>query len=350
MPFNRPALSEIVARIKTDIETMLSAVGATLRNSVVNVLSKVYAGAVHLLYGFLVYISKQIFPDTADENNLLRWASIWGVSQISAEPASGTITVTGTIGTGIPVATILVRSDGVEFIVTVNGTIGGDGTAVVSIDASVAGENGNTDVGVVLNFQTPIAGINSDATVIEVSGGADIEAIDAVRDRLLDRIRRPPMGGAIQDYEAWAKTIAGVTRVWVRPLYFGIGSVGVFFVRDNDVGSIFPSAGEISDVQTYIDTVRPIPANVTVLGPSADTVNFNITLTPSTAEAKAAVTAELTDLFLREGEPGGTLLLSHIQEAISVAADETDHVLNSPTANHVSASGYIPVVGVITWT
>jgi uncharacterized phage protein gp47/JayE len=78
-------------------------------------------------------------------------------------------------------------------------------------------------------------------------------------------------------------------------------------------------------------------------------LNFSIQLTPNSASVKAAVEAELRDLLLRESAPGVTLLISHIREAISTAAGETDSVLVSPTTNQVYSTGQMPVFGSITW-
>jgi uncharacterized phage protein gp47/JayE len=86
-----------------------------------------------------------------------------------------------------------------------------------------------------------------------------------------------------------------------------------------------------------------------VVAPTASPLDFNITLAPDTVEVRNAVQAELVDLVAREAEPGGTILWSHLNEAISIAAGETDHVLNSPAANVVEATGAITTMGVITW-
>jgi uncharacterized phage protein gp47/JayE len=48
--------------------------------------------------------------------------------------------------------------------------------------------------------------------------------------------------------------------------------------------------------------------------------------------------------------PGGTILLSHIQEAISTAVGENDHVLIAPVANVVLPANTMATHGVITWT
>ena len=41
--------------------------------------------------------------------------------------------------------------------------------------------------------------------------------------------------------------------------------------------------------------------------------------------------------------------LTPAREAISLAADETDHVLTVPAANVTHATGHMAVFGVITW-
>ena len=146
----------------------------------------------------------------------------------------------------------------------------------------------------------------------------------------------------------WALEVPGVTRAWVYPLEQGSGTVVVRFVRDGDA-SIIPDAAAVALVQAHIDAVRPVTAAATVLAPVASPVNYQIQLTPNTAAVRAAVEAELRDLHLREAIPSGTLLLSHINEAISIAAGETDHVLVAPVANVSPGVGYIATFGSITW-
>ena len=63
-----------------------------------------------------------------------------------------------------------------------------------------------------------------------------------------------------------------------------------------------------------------------------------------------AIEAELADLIRRESEPGGTLLVSHIREAISTAQGETDHELTSPTADVTVQATQITTLGTVTFT
>lgn len=350
MPFTRPTLPELIDRAAADIESRLPDADARLRRSVLNVLVRMHAGSVHGLYGYLDWLAKQLMIDTAELEHLNRWASIWGVTRRAATAAAGNVTFTGTDGASIPAGTTLQRSDGVEYTTDALGTIAG-GTATVAVTAVVAGAAGNADAGVALTLVSPISGVNSQATVAAggLAGGADAEVDDLLRERLLARIQQPPHGGADFDYVAWALEVPGVTRAWVYPAELGLGTVTVRFMMDDTYADGIPQAGDVAAVQAYIDALRPVTAAVTVAAPIAVPLDITITLTPNTATVRAAVEAELADLIRREAEPGGTLLISHIREAISSAAGETDHVLSVPAADVAHGTGEIATMGVVTW-
>jgi len=349
MPFERPSLPTIINRISSDIESRLPGADARLRRQVLTVLGRAQAGAVHGLYGYLVWVAEQILPDLADEEMLARHAAIWDVPRKQPAQAGGDVVFTGTTGTVIAAGTLLTRSDGVEFATDAEATLAA-GTITAAVTAVEAGEDGNTEAASTLTLVNPIAGCDSSATVDTggLTGGTDIEDVEDWRGRVIARIQNPPHGGKASDYELWAMEVAGVTRVWVEPLYLGEGTVGVFFVCD-DLDPIIPDAAKVSDVQDYIDALRPVTAQVTVMAPTAVEVDFTIAVTPATDAVKTAIIAELADLILRDGEPGGTIYLSQINEAISVAAGETDHTLTVPAANVAMAAGELAVMGTITW-
>jgi uncharacterized phage protein gp47/JayE len=120
-------------------------------------------------------------------------------------------------------------------------------------------------------------------------------------------------------------------------------------VRDDDV-SIIPDAGEVAAVQAHIDALRPVTADAYVVAPSAVSLNLTISgLSPATTVVRDAIAAELADLLRREAVPGGTILLSHLREAISIAAGEYNHTLVSPVADVTHTTGQIAVLGTITW-
>jgi uncharacterized phage protein gp47/JayE len=354
MPFDRPTLTALITRVRGDFRGRLGIAGALVRRAMADVLANVWAGAVHMLNGHLSWLALQLFADTAEREYLLRYAANYGITPIPATFASGTVGATGTDTSVIPVDTVLVRDDGVTYVVTVEATITG-GVASVSIEAVEAGADGNLDTGETLTFESPIAGVDSDTTVESpgIAGGVDEEDTEGTRARLLLRLREPPTGGSDQDYEGWALEVAGVTRAWVYPHESGLGTVTVRFVRD-DEDPIFPDAGEVTAVQDYLDSQRPVTAEVTAAAPTQLDVDFTIELTPDTSTVRDAVEAELVDLLFRVAEPGdvdgrGTVKLSQIQVAIGVATGVEDFIVTVPAADVVPDIGELAVLGTITW-
>lgn len=350
MPFERPTLKELKERAAADLDSRLPGSDARLRRSNTGAIATVHAGAVHGLHGFLEYISKQIMPDTAEDEFLQRWASIFKVPLKSAEAARGLAILTGNNGAIADAGTELQRSDGALFITDAEAMIAA-GTATVAVTAVEAGSNGDTAAGSSLSLTTPISGINPVVTVeaAGITGGADVETSDDLRARVLFAIRNPPHGGASFDYIQWALEIAEVTRAWCFPQFLGDGTVGVAVVCDNQAGTIIPPQDVIDAVQEHINYLRPVTADVTVFAPIAKPRDFSIQLDPSDPLVQAAVQAELEDLITREAVPNGTIYLSHFREAISIAAGEVDHILVSPTEDETCLGGEITVMGVITW-
>lgn len=350
--FSRPSLTALVQRVRADVLSRQTDADQ-LRRSDAEVQARVLAGAAHGLYGFIDWVCKQILPDTADAEYLERHASIRGVSRKAASAATGTATFAVQVGASVPSGTLLQALDGTKFQTTALATIVGlVGTApVVAVEA---GASGNRSVGESLALVSPLPGVGSTAVVVSLSGGADTELDDALRGRLLTRIQQPPQGGAKGDYVAWALEVAGVTRAWEYPGEMGPGTITVRFVRDNDGtgAAIIPDAGEVAAVQAYMEGPgkRPVTAQLSVAAPIAAPLNFTFTaLAPDSAAIRAAIQAELQDLLIREAKPGGTVLLSHIRAAISVASGEDDFTLTAPAANVVSATGYLSTMGAIVW-
>ena len=352
MPFPRPALDDLDKRLIADIEARLPGTDPRVRRSYLGALARGLAGSHHELYGFLEWISRQRFVATADRPELLEQAAEYGIRPIAAVRATGEIAVTGTAATVIAAATVWRSGAPEDYRSTAEATIGAGGTVDVAVEAVEPGADGNAVAGTKLSLVSPIAGVVSAATAGELGGGADIESTDSVRERLAARKQNPPQGGTSPDYEQWAKAAhADVTRRWSRPLAGGLGTVTVYFMTDDATADGIPSAAVVATVQAYIDARRPVTADVTVEAPTA--VEFDVTINnvaPMTQAVQDAVTAEIADLVLRASEPGGTILVSHLREAISTAAGETDHVLVSPVADVVVSADEISVEGAVTFT
>lgn len=350
MPFERPTLADLIAQAQADTEARLPGSDARTRRSNLGVLARVLAGATHGLYGYLDFLARQVFPDTADAEHLDRWGAIWGVTRKAPSFAVGTLDFVGQAGAVIPAGSVLAAGE-IEYETDADVTFAG---AIASgvVTALTPGATGNLSTGLTVVFVSPVSGVAASATVAAggLTGGADAESDTALRARLLDRIRQPPQGGAAHDYAAWALEVPDITRAWVYPEELGPGTVTIRVVSDDAAGGPIPGAPKIAEVQAWIDARRPVTAAPTVVAPVAVPLDLSIQLLPSTQAIRDAVEAEIADMIRREAVPGGTILLSHLREAISLAAGESDHVLVSPVANVAHATGQIAVPGVITWS
>ena len=216
MPFLRPTLTELIARITSELDSRIPGADARLRRSNLGVLARVHAGAVHSLYGYLDFISRQIMPDTAEAEYLERWAVVWGLHRKPAAQARGFAVVTINVAVNIPSGTLFQLGDGTQFSCS-NSTYYSSvspypAMVIVEVQAVLPGITGNCAEGANLTMVTPLAGVSSEAIAAGISGGADSETDAALLVRLLARIRQPPHGGAAFDYVAWALDTAGVTR------------------------------------------------------------------------------------------------------------------------------------------
>jgi len=366
MAFTRPSLTTIIDRIKGDFKSGLG-LSTILRRSFLDVFAKAFGGASHTMHGHVDYaILKKFFPDTGDIETVTKWGTIFSTPRNEAQRAELTIEVTGTTGGSLTAGTIFTRSDGVTYSVKTTVAVPAADTAsatIVENEDETVGADGNLDNGSTVTLQSPVAGIDSDATVTATEiEGEDIEDAEDYRTRVLERLGFPPAGGTVADYIAFAKKITGVTRVWVLPNHLGEGTVGVAFVEDgNAPASIIPSEAKVAEVQEQLLEDEPQgTGGSTAFAPSETVLTPEIRLKPFNDDVKAAVIEELEDLLSREAQVRGAvdpdqvgqgvtfdgrIKLSQINEAISLAAGETDHILVSPTADVKPAVGGLVTLG-----
>lgn len=344
MPFDRPTLTELISRTAQDVATRLKT-GTLLRHSFLEILSRALAGAAHTLHGHLEWAARQLLPDTATDEYMDRWASIWGVSRLPATFAEGTATITGEPGSVIPSGTRLKRADGVLYTTLSESVIAAAATKTeVTIQAVIAGSSGNAAAETAITVTHPLVGVDTTAEIVSVQGGVDTENDADMRSRLLLRVRQPPHGGAAHDYVFWAREIPGVTRVW--PISDTAGTVTVYIMTDGtDDG--FPDTTVIEAVRKYLVEVAPVGAAITVSSPVSQAIDITVLLSPNTAAVQAEVRGGLADLIFRDGAPGGKILLSRIRETVSVSAGESDNAVTVPDGNVTIPDNGVAVLGTV---
>ncbi|WP_171022551.1 baseplate J/gp47 family protein [Variovorax sp. 3P27G3] len=355
MAFTRPTLGQLISTAEAEINALIPNADARLRFSMLNVFARVWAALTDGLYSALVFLSRQLFAMTATRRFLELIAESYGIYRLPATAAQGSVALQGVAGSAVVAGTVFQRSDGVQYQLTGGGFISGAGYLELPAVALTSGTLGNAPALVQLQSTSPVAGLQS-AVVASgtIAGGADEELDDALRARLLQRLRNPPGAGTASDWERWAGALsAAVTRVWVVPTVYGNGTVAVVFAQDND--GIVPPPAVVQQMRDHLAQFTPEGTALYVYAPTLKVVPFTIHEIPSNDPAvRQNISNELDDLFYREAGPGNTIPLTHISEAISGAQGEYDHAMSVPSGPLVF-SAFAPLfeVGVrgnITWS
>jgi uncharacterized phage protein gp47/JayE len=82
----------------------------------------------------------------------------------------------------------------------------------------------------------------------------------------------------------------------------------------------------LTNVETYVETQKPVPAAVSYVNAVEQQVDFFISITPNTAANQAAIDTNLTNVFLADSDPGGDVLITSINAAIQ-AGLVTDYLI-----------------------
>jgi len=366
MPWTTPTLKE-TRRLTRDY--VLSQLGAKVMipNSVLRIMSDAMSGLTHLTLLYIDWLSKQFLPDTAEQEWLDRHGVIWLVNadgslgRKAATYAKGALRFEGSVaGTLIPIGSVLTGNNGVEYQTVTAGAISSDLAGSANAVALTSGVIGNLPDGEALFLSPAIDGVTSAFAVGDMTGGVDMETDEQLRERVLFRIRQPPMGGDANDYVAWAMAVPGVTRAWCSPLEMGMGTVTVRFMMD-DVragNGGFPLQEDCDMVAEYLDTQRPVAVkDFFVEAPIPEPIDFTITkLLDDSESARAGIEASVTDMLRIRAAPAHavdgvaqaaqTIYAAWVSEAILDApgVDEfalvmTDHYMPSP--GHMAVLGSI---------
>lgn len=354
--FKAKTAAEISKTLRSEVKAQIPGSDPWIWPNNLYIATKVFSQALHATYKTLEWLLRQVFAATADGIYLEQHGIEIGVTRLDASFAVGTATAVTTIGTVIPINTMMTRSDGALFRTTAAYAAIAAST-VIAMRADDAGRAWNTDSGTALALVTPIVGVGTiTVDTGAIKGGTDQENLESLRARILQRKANPPRGGSPSEYVQWALAKPGVTRAFVRRATPAAGSVTVYFMMDDDTATGIPTAAHVSDLQTRLGALAPADANVIAAAPTSLAVNVTVQdLTPSTQTIRDSVTAEIKSMFRRRARPGtaATAFIfsrSWIGQAVSSASGESQHVLAAPTGDTSCGSGIIAVPGTIAFT
>lgn len=332
MPFNVPTLRSLIDSGLIDIEASLDTI--LPKFGIEQALNAAVSGSVRDLYDFQSWIVRQIIPSSESEDQtIIDTARYEGVIQKLATSAAGPVTFAG--NTAIPIDTVMTHSDGRLYRVTLSNAPSG-GNVIVQVEAEEPGAAGNLLAGETLTLVSTVPGIQPNGISDGLIGGADLESVAKVLERLLFRKRNPPMGGAVHDYVAWCREVPGVNRAWAEDNYQGPATVGYAFVFDDRV-DILPTYQDQVAMEAYIyrhadpatgvDVGRPGGIEAVYIPLTLKTTNLVIGLTPESPELQLSVKASV-EAYINTLGPGETLLLSGVRTAIGSTVGVTDYTLD----------------------
>ncbi len=227
MAYKNKTVKEVETLLINSFEHEFNKKLRLLPKSFIRVLCRVLAGVFIILYKQIGWYFLQMFPETADwqEVNILgqrvrplvKLGALFGIGAPLAGVQWQGILIVDVLKTGsVLYSGTQLKSNitGKLYITTETRTLSSEkeNVKVVCVDI---GSAGNLETGDVLNFVNPYGFIKSEAVVSEVERvGLDEELEASYRERLINRFRLQPQGGALADYRIWAADVPGVLRVY----------------------------------------------------------------------------------------------------------------------------------------
>lgn len=231
---------------------------------------------------------------------------------------------------------------------------------VLDVKSVQTGSDTNLSNGDALSIENKIDGVSDNAYVqfSGISGGSDIQKFKDWQDNVVDRYRNPITYFNENNIKNVAKSVAGVTKVWVKSTYPTVGQCTVYFIRGNDE-NVIPDANEVSIVANKIKalaTVKDDKDDIFVYAPTPKTVDFSFnSINPNTPTMRTAIQNSLKQLFEDEADLEVNMTEDDYRTAIKNSFDmETgsklvSFTLANPTGDIEVGEGELPVLGNITF-
>ncbi|MCG8484255.1 MAG: baseplate J/gp47 family protein [Clostridia bacterium] len=274
-----------------------------------------------------------------------------GITRKAATKAQGTLVITGVANLVIPEKSIFASETGIQFTTDEEVTIGEEGIVSVPVTAVAAGKEGNLPTEAIREMPMPILGVTQITNPQETTGGKDTETDQSLLDRLLLKVREPATSGNIDHYRQWVLEVPGVGDAKIFPLWNGSGTVKIVIV-DSEKKSVSPSL--VSETTQYVETVRPIGADVTVKSAEDKEINVSARVVLANGftigQVQELFQNALTD-YLKETAFIGTYVsyakIGSLILALSGIGDYNNLTVNGIQSNISLTEEEVPVLGTI---
>ena len=316
-----PTTEALKDTIVSTFESKLSATIPALPVKFLRILAQVLAAAIVLLYRYsgASFLNQFVqFASTVETTvngrtliPLVEWGRLVGVGDpTEATRWEGTVQITVLVQTGtIPSGTLITKTDtGVNYL-TLAAVALDAATKTVSIRASSdqdggggRGTIGNLLVGDTVSFMSPVPNVESDVTVTAITTtAADAETWDVYRQRVVDRFRSQPQGGAPADYEQWGESVEGIINTY--PYTGDPGIVNVYSeATPASCGNAdgIPTGAQLTAVEDYINNDGTGIANRRPIGSFVNSLaitrtSFDVEIIELIVEDETTVRTKITE-------------------------------------------------------
>jgi uncharacterized phage protein gp47/JayE len=298
------------------------------------------AAVVEGLYAHQMWVYRQAFPDLADDDLMEKMANQRNIYRKAAAVATGTARFFGAATSPVAVGQQIFTAQSIYYTATAAGVVGVDGYVDLAAAAIIAGTAGNQSPNTAATVNAPPAGLTGAATILTMTGGADIESYDSLLSRLLLWLGEEAQGGNMDDYKRWTLAVPGVARAYVFDVRRGAGTVDVVPMPATGL----PDAPLLAAVQAVLDVRRPVgmrnTSPVMALAPTPIVTPVTATLNIASGYTLAGLLPALTaaiDAVFAALAPGGTLVRNELITALMNVPGVTDVTLVSPAANVTSS-------------
>lgn len=227
MAYKNKTIEEVQQLLIRSFEHEFNTQLRILPKSFIKILCKVFAGVFIVVYKLVGWYFLQMFPETADWKEvtilgvrlrpLVKLGVLFGVGEpLAGVQWRGIITIDVlTQGSVLYSGTQLKSSvTGKLYIVEETKALL-QTKETVSVVCTEIGTAGNLEKNDTLNFVNPYGFIKTEAIVSDVARvGLDNELESSYRNRVINRFRLQPQGGALADYRIWASEVPGVLNVY----------------------------------------------------------------------------------------------------------------------------------------
>jgi uncharacterized phage protein gp47/JayE len=309
----------------------------------------------HQLLGDLDFLSKQIFPDTAEGEYLREhWSST--TVPLYAITASGEVTVTGTANRPIPSGVVFASASGEHYYLENSYKLDANGKAIITVKAEKPGQQGNLDTGEKLSIISAIpVGIDSEAMVSGsgIIGGADAETDEEYLTRVLAALRTPSRYGKKDDFALWAKDASvEVSSAWEFKNFGVFGAVFIQVINGNQIDGVHP-VDNLTEVRNYINNNAP-PVLFEVRTPIIISINPSASLlSQEDSQTNRELAANRMKTYMQlVAKPGAQVTAGALRLAVIDGVTITDATVKLGGSTVGIATTTIleyPYIGEVTW-